>query len=83
MTSLSLRLQEAGASPEEAKDYLDQLQRNLRQHHRDETPQGDNPPGVSMDHDEDAINLNQQMPSSGVNSVKNCRNHWGCWKFLY
>jgi hypothetical protein len=28
-TSLSLRLQEAGASPNEAKDYLDQLQGNF------------------------------------------------------
>jgi hypothetical protein len=38
-TSLTLRLQEAGASPDEAKDYLDQLQERLNRQQRDKSPE--------------------------------------------
>jgi hypothetical protein len=38
-TSLSLRLQEAGASPDEAKDYLDQLQGSISRQQRDKSPE--------------------------------------------
>jgi hypothetical protein len=61
-TSLSLRLQEAGASPDEAKDYLEQLQGNIRDHHRDQThedrpnePGNQDEPAISPQQSADAV----------------------------
>ena len=56
-TSLSLRLQEAGASPNKAKDCLEQLQENLR--HQWAIGTTENCPSSSGNHDEPVVTPDQ------------------------
>jgi hypothetical protein len=57
------RLQEAGASSDEAKDYLEQLQGNLRRQHRGRSPETIPSDSVNQDHHDEHhtpdINPNQ------------------------
>jgi hypothetical protein len=73
-TSLSLRLQEAGASSEEARDYLEQLQERVKQRRHDGTPENPNEPGnqeepvISTDKSADAVvwaQLRQRLSDIG------------------
>jgi hypothetical protein len=56
------RLQEAGASPEEASDYLEQFQENARGRQRDNSPAGQN--GDSRGQEE--INVNPQESADAI-----------------